>query len=178
VTISFRRQGPGFFAIAHSAAEANVTEWTMDEAIKAIECRYDTPRVPFSFAFWPGKNADGKPVPGVYDLVKAYKPECLEANITMSAAVRAAAAITEFKPDMSHELQAFAADVLEDIRSYGTIPQATLIQFAQCRRSTKGAVERMEGLLVQLLQMRGRHYLDSERRRASQASLVVTVEKQ
>lgn len=178
VTISFRRQGPGFFAIAHSSAEARVTEWTMDEAIKAIECKYDTPRVPFSPSFWPGKDEDGKKVPGTYDLVKAYKPESLEANITMSAAVRAAAAINELKPDMSRELQEFATDVVEDIRSFGTIPQATLVLLAQCAKGTKGSMAKMERILSSILQARGHHYLDAERKRANQTSIVVTVEKQ
>lgn len=91
--------------------------------------------------------------------------------------MRAATAITELKPNLSLDMQSFVSDVVEDIRSYGTIPQATLMQFAQCTRAASGSVPRLGGLLQSLLQMRGRHYLDAERRRAGQASVVVTVEK-
>lgn len=174
-TFLFRRQGPGFFAIANQASEGTISEWSFEEAFLAIQCKFTQPREPFSDGFWSTRQSDGTKREGTYDRLKSFKPDRIPASSNLSISVQAIAALENVLPQLSHDLQGFATDVIEDIGSYGTIPQATLLRIVHAAGSTAASI--VSDILEDIRRLRGANYIERERRRAAADSIVVTIEK-
>lgn len=177
-TIMFRRRGPGFFALQHTAG-CEITEIPMDQAVKLIECDYDTPSVNLSNDFWVYQNeqkSDGgvqRNSSGIYSDLKAYKPAVAHVQYGgIPDATQAVAKLERFKSELSHELKQFADIVIEDIQHFGSLPRLTVKRIAETENA-----ETLHNELSRIVCIRGIDYLQKSRANALAEEIVVTVQK-
>ena len=177
-TFMFRRQGPSFFSLVHERETAEVTEWPLEDAIKAIECQYGTTRIPFSESFWSHKDTNGKNVEGTYERLKRYKPQGAPQRGGTSDAVVAVSNLQKASPHISQTMRIFVDDLIEDIQSYRTIPQYTISEIARNPGKTKEDFDALIHLLEELRNLFGDNYLKRIKAQALHDDIVVTIEKQ
>ena len=171
-TFMFRRQGPGFFALAKWNDGGDIEELPLEDAVLQIACEWGTPRVEFSPEFWRD--------PGVYSALKEYKPTgLLLGRSTIGDAVLAIQTLNKYKPQMSGHLRKFAMDVADDIQNYGTLPVYTIRRIARAGniKAEDEAVLELAAVLEDVRSLRGNGYLQGVRERLSAESVIVTVEK-
>lgn len=181
VTLMFKQCGAVFSVVGRTAHNGEVQEWTMDESIGQIECKFDTPREEFSKEFWQYENWDkdsGKPR-GVYEELKAFKPKGIPAKGGMPDDVVAVNFIHRIKDKIPVELRKFSQLVAEDLQSFGTIPDKMISQIAKCERLKDDikAVDVLIKVLLDLRDTRGENYLDEIRKRANAETILITIEK-
>lgn len=182
-TIMLRRCGPSFFALAHR--DGLVDEISLEEAIDAVECKWDTPRVGFSREFWelPNECDKGNEKKGVYDKLKNYRFERPQQKVAAngpSHATQAIATINRYRAELPERICDFAADVAEDIQNFGTIPTYTVKRLAEAGnlKDTKAAKETLQQILESLIAYRGEGYFTKLQKKYTGESVIVTVEKQ
>ena len=177
----FKRQGPGFFALASWRDSAEIEELPLEDALRQIACEWGTPRVDFSPEFWRYPNSQSHSShPGIYAALKNYKPQGLQlGHSTIGDTVLAIQTLEKYLPRLSSQLRKFALDVKEDIQNYGTIPVYTVRRIARVGNisADSDAVEELEAVLQDILSVRGNGYLRQVRERLDAASIIVTVEK-
>lgn len=174
----FRRQGPSFFSLVHERETGEITEWPLEDAIKAIECQYGTPRISFSDDFWSHKDTNGNNVDGIYDRLKRYKPQGSPQRGGTSDAVVAVNNLQKAMAKMSQTMRTFAGDIIEDIQSYRTIPQYTISKIARNPVTTNEEYERLLGDLEELRNLLGQNYLKRIKAQTLHDDIIVTIEKQ
>ena len=174
----FRRQGPSFFSLVHERETGEITEWPLEDAIKAIECQYGTPRISFSDDFWSHKDTNGNNVDGIYDRLKRYKPQGSPQRGGTSDAVVAVNNLQKAMAKMSQTMRTFAGDIIEDIQSYRTIPQYTISKIARNPVTTNEEYERLLGDLEELRNLLGHNYLKRIKAQTLHDDIIVTIEKQ
>lgn len=180
-TIMLRRCGPSFFALAHRDGE--VEEISLEEAIDAVECKWDTPRADFSKEFWELPVAGDKKKTGVYDMLKGYKfsrarHKSKSAN-GPSNATQAIATIGKYRGSLSKEIGDFGADVAEDIQNLGTIPTNTVKRIAEVGNlnDAEEAKAALQNILESIIAYRGVDYLAKLQEGYKGETVIVTVEK-
>ena len=170
-----------FAVVGYSKTDREISEWTLADAIRQIECDYGTPRESLSEEFWQFEGWDKTkgPPQGVYEALKMFAPKGLAVSGGIPDSVQAVNAIMRFKPMLARQMAEFAAMVAEDIQNYGTIPARTVRAMAQCDRLTDEciAVERMQSIIEELLDLRGPDYLEGVKIRAAKETILITVEK-
>lgn len=177
-TFMFRRQGPSFFAVVHDTAEKKISEWTLEDAIRAIECDYNTKRELFSSDFWSCRKDDsGKPQPGIYQQLKTYKTQGLKQWGGSSDVTQAVANIQAAIPQMTQLMKNFSLDIIEDLQSYGTLSQYTVKLLAKYQTKNKDDFDAILSILNEIRVLRGNHYLKAIKANALKDDVVVTVEK-
>ncbi len=173
-TFMFRRQGANFYAIVHNRESDTISLWTLEDAMNAIKCKYETKRIPFTPEFWVRKKAEtGDNILGVYEALKAYEPEKGVTNGGLSSASAAIVNINNALPELSKTEQMFAKDVIEDIQSYGTIAPYTIKLLATAKSN-----EVLKPLLKDICLSRGANYLSKVKTEAIRNDVIVTIEKQ
>ncbi len=177
-TFMFRRQGPSFFAIVHEKDISDISEWPLEEAIQAIECSYETKRISFSQEFWScGKDDKGKEITGIYNQLKEYSPPGLRQHGGISDTTQAVANIQNAMPQMTQVLKQFARDVIEDLQSYGTIPQYTIRLLAKHQTNSEADIKELSEILNEMKSLRGSHYLKAVKASTTRNDIIVTIEK-
>lgn len=189
-TFMFRRQGPGFFALAKWKDGGEIEELPLEDAMRYIACEWGTPRVDFSPEFWRYPNApshtshSSQMSPqshcGIYSDLKNYRPKGLQLeHTTIGDAVFAIQTLQKYGPQMSSYLRKFAIDVADDIQNYGTLPVYTVRRIARTGniKSEVEALQELEAVLEEIRSVRGNGYLQGVRERLNAESVIVTVEK-
>ena len=127
-TFLLRRRGPGLFAIVHNPETGKISQWALEDAIKEIGCKFDTPACAFSDDFWRGIGDDGKPKEelGVYRRLQDYRAEAKMPQGGASPNALARANIGRFRKDLPPDLSDFAGDLETDLREYLTLPPKTV----------------------------------------------------
>ncbi len=172
-TFMFRRQGANFYVLVHNPEAGNVSPWTLEDAMRAIACTYETKRISLSPSFWSGgKDEKGKRVSGIYEELKAYEPEKGGGGNGVSASMQAIVNIDNAIPSFSEEDRVFAKDVIEDLQSYGTIAPYTVKLLANAKTS-----EGVGGILGDIRAFRGCNYLARLRTETTHNEVIVTIEK-
>lgn len=181
-TFMFRRQGPGFFALANWRDSSEIEELPLEDALRQIACEWGTPRVEFSDEFWryPNSSSRSPQDAGVYGALKNYKPQGLQlGRSTIGDNVLAVQALAKYAPQLSGQLRKFARDVADDIQNYGTLPVYTIRRIARAGniKAEAEALQELEAVLEEVRSVRGNGYLQGVRERLSAESVIVTVEK-
>lgn len=171
-TLMFRRRGPGFFALQHKTGR-EISEIPLIEAIKLVECGYDTPRVSLSTDFWVYPNENSGSKRGIYSDLKNYQPLVQTPQRGgVSDPIRAVATLDQYKGDLSHELKLFAGEIIEDIQQFGSLPLKTISKLADATTP-----DELQEVLVSVARVRGYDYVQKLRDRAILEEIVVTVQR-
>lgn len=177
-TLMFRRRGPGFFALQHTAGR-EISEIPMEQAVKLIECDFDTPRAPLSHDFWvypneqDTENGQRRQKDGIYSDLKAYQPAVQPPQRGgVSDATQAIVKLEQCKEELPHELKQFANDVIEDIQHFGALPRLTIKRIAEAETP-----EAVQDILLRVARVRGYDYVQKLRDRALTEEIVVTVQR-
>ena len=171
-TLMFRRRGPGFFAIQHKPGR-EIAEIPMNEALKLVECSYDTPRAPLSADFWVYRNEESNSNKGIYSSLKDYQPAVQAAQRGgVSDSTMAIAKLGQYMGEFPHDLKLFADEIIEDIQQFGSLPRRTLKEMGEA-----ATAEDICGILRKIGSVRGYDYVQKLRDRAIQEEIMVTVQR-
>ena len=132
-TYLFRRRGPGLFAIVHDPSSGRISQWTLEDALKEIRCKFDTPMMDFPKEFWavPGKDGKLKEELGIYRNLQDFKPATKNPQGGVSQAALARANIARFQKNLPPDLADFANELEIDLREYLTLPPRTVSSLAE-----------------------------------------------
>ncbi|MBQ6926189.1 MAG: hypothetical protein IJQ73_16255 [Kiritimatiellae bacterium] len=132
-TFLFRQRGPGLFAIVHTPESGKIEQWTLEDAIKEIRCKFDTKAEAFDPSFWTGPDKDGKITEkgGIYCQLRAFTPQSRPPQGGASPNALARHNIAKFKPGLPPDLASFASDLEIDLREYLTLPPRTVAALAE-----------------------------------------------
>ena len=163
----FRRKGHAIFALLHQAGA--IQEMTMESALDAIECPYETKALAFGPSFWDHYKAlcsytrpeDHAETPGATSFdtkARMRLQEAIERNLL---------------PDHKD----FLETLLEDLQYYGTLSDRTLRKIFLPDLATASGVEKMRKLLDQLIAEMGRNYLDRYRQKSTEDEIIIGIEQ-
>ena len=183
----FRRLGPSFFAFFYNLDTNEIEEWTLEDAIQAVECDYNERQEPFSPLFWDRKGDNNNIIPGMYSKLKQFADNGnLQQERTrnnLSYAVQACIALQKAMPEMSTAQRKFSQMLIQDINSVGSIPFRTIKRMAQCGQQnsqdsplTEEQIKDLKRLVDILYKQRGENYLDRIQTHA-QDEIIVTIEQ-
>lgn len=171
-TLMFRRRGPGFFVLQHKAGR-EISEMPMSEALKLVECSYDTPRAPLSADFWVYPSESSSSTCGVYSDLKNYQPVTRPSQRGgVSDSTLAITKLEQYKGELPHDFKIFANDVIEDIQQFGSIPRRTIKKLGEA-----ATAQTVHDVLIDIARVRGFDYVHKLRDRAIQEEIVVTVQR-
>ena len=163
----FARKGMTIFALCHrpdGEAVDGVSHWSIQEALKAIQCRVDDPRCEgFSDNFWP-----------VYEL--------LQQNLLarrQSAPPGATSLITKARNVLVAAISkgsggAFVRTLLEDLQHHGTLSDRTLRKIIE----SAGSDKKFEDAINRLKKEMGAGYLAGIKDKLPPNEIVVAIEHQ
>jgi len=163
----FRRKGHALFALIHR--DGDIQEMTMESALGAIECPFETQSVPFGPRFWEHYKEL------CYFTRKEVRAETPGAtSFDTKARMRLQEAIES--PQMS-DYKDFLEALLEDLQYYGTLPDRTLRKIFQSDLATPAGVSKMRKLLDQLIAEMGRNYLAKYRNKSAEDEIIIGIEQ-
>lgn len=162
----FTLKGRDLFAQGRSSAGEEPEELSIEDAIELIRCEFETPRIPFSQAFW-------RDYTSVRDFRKKHsakpKPNSVEAMAlnTINAYLREKGMAT---------LHSFLKTLREDMIEYKTLPTNTLRRIADTGGKTDRALKELAKLKNEL----GPDYLQQLKNRigALNEEVIIAVENQ
>lgn len=168
---SFKRQGTSFFAIVSSPGES-ITEWTLEDAISAIQCSKGTKKVDHSGEFW----SQGKQE-GIYEKVVNYRP--IEEGGKNSKYYNLAANVINQNIDkLDYSLRAFAEMVKEDLTTYGSLSVNKMKKISEIDvTKDPDAIKKLTKELEEIRDVKGEFYLDVIKEKALKDSIIVTIEQ-
>jgi hypothetical protein len=145
----------------------------MNEALKLVECSYDTPRAPLSNDFWVYPSEEKGSTCGVYNDLKNYQPATQSPQRGgLSDSTLAIAKLEQYKGALTHDFLLFANEVIEDIQQYGSLPRRTIKKIAEA-----SSAHAINDILVDIARVRGFDYVYKLRDRSLQEEIVVTVQR-
>lgn len=171
-TLMFRRRGPGFFVVQHKAGR-EISEIPMNEALKLVECSYDTPRAPLSADFWVYPSESKGSTCGIYSDLKNYQPVTQAPQRGgISDSTLAISKLEQYKGELPHDFKIFANEIIEDIQQFGSLPRRTVKKMSEA-----ASAQAIHDILVDIARVRGFDYVHKLRDRAIQEEIVVTVQR-
>ena len=162
----FTLKGRDLFAQGRPAGGAETEEISIEEAIKLICCDFETPRIPFSEAFW-------EDYASVRDFRKKHgaKPKQNSVETKALNVVNQFLKVSEIGP-----LHNFLKTIREDMTEYKTLPTNTLRRISETGTNTDRAKKAFTELRAEL----GPDYLQNlkERIGAPNEEVIIAVENQ
>lgn len=162
----FTLKGRDLFAQGRPAAGADVDEVPIEEAIELIRCEFDTPRIPFSEAFWQD-----------YAAVRDYRKKHNAPPKQNSVETKALNVVNQFiKVGEMGPLHGFLKNLREDMTEYKTLPTNTLRRIAEIGGNNECAKRQFTKLRSEL----GQDYLKQLKDRigALHEEVIIAVENQ
>lgn len=163
----FARKGMTIFSLCHrpdEPADEGISHWSIQEALKAIECPFDEPRCKtFSDHFWPAyellqqnlsERRQNAP-PGTTSLITKAR------NVLVAAISRGAGG-------------SFVKTLLEDLQHHGTLSDRTLRKIIE----SAGSEKKFDETITRLKKEMGSNYLDTIKEKLPPNEVVVAFEHQ
>jgi superfamily II DNA or RNA helicase/HKD family nuclease len=162
----FTLKGRDLFAQGRPEGGADAEEISIEQAIELIRCEFDTPRIPFSDAFW-------QDYASVRDFRKKHNAKPKQNSVEAMAlnAINAYLREKQMAP-----LHSFLKSLREDMTEYKTLPTNTLRRIADIGAKTDKALKELAKLKREL----GPDYLQQlkERIGALDEEVIIAVENQ
>lgn len=162
----FTLKGRDLFAQGRPADGAEAEEIPIEEALELIRCEFDTPRIPFSEAFWKD-----------YAVVRDFRKKHHVKPKQNSVEAMALNAINTFlREQQMAPLHGFLKTIREDMTEYKTLPTNTLRRIADIGAKTDKALTELSKLRTEL----GPDYLQQLKDRigALNEQVIIAVENQ
>ena len=162
----FTLKGRDLFAQGRSAAGEETEEISIEDAIELIRCEFETPRIPFSQAFW-------QDYASVRDFRKKYSVRPNQNSVEAMAlnVINSCLRQKEMAP-----LHNFLKMLREDMTEYKTLPTNTLRRIAELGGKSDQALKKLSKLKGEL----GSDYLTQLKNRlgALHEEVIIAVENQ
>ena len=174
----FRRKGLGLFTHAVDDtrnAEPDVTSPLFEDALTAIACQPETPRLPLGAHFW-----------SAYQAVKEHREAGHAPASDNAVAVKARnnlqSALKFHKADLA-EYVPFMRTLLRDMRDFQTLPKYTLRRLTKISLDNKASAKKLaefKRILADLRHNLGEDYLEriEQRLGAVETEIIIAVENQ
>lgn len=167
--VLLRRHGLNFFALSYDSQTDAIGEISLEDAIAALECPFETPALGLSESFWNGAD---KKSPGIYERLKDYAPSTPPPSNSLDDTHLAINNLSMLRAQIeTEELRRFADEVREDLQSFGTIPPYTIKNLAKA-----ATVQVIMEELSKIRATRKADYLSAFKKKADDEEIVVTVE--
>jgi len=164
----FRRKGLGLFIQSvedTTQAKPEIHTPLLEDALRAIACPVDEPRLPLGPRFWP-----------CYEAIKTYREPSMpksEASLETRALLVLQSALRNPSDDLLEYLP-FLRTLIEDLRDYKTLPKSTLRRFADLNPASQEFRAELEATRRYL----GENYLEVIKHRAQgmKSEVIIAVE--
>lgn len=168
----FFRKG-GFFVQHLLEGESEPTSLTFEEALRAIECQNDEPRLNFSERFWESYQI-AKSIKAYKDLIP-IKEESIEGQ-----ALNNLETLLSNCPNELITYQPFIKELLKDVREFGTLPVFTLRTISQLKFSNSREILEARTKIQTLQLQLGKGYLEKEDERIQNYTqeIIIAIENQ